>query len=58
MYLTIGGGGEECKSKDLYCKYSKKIFARTAKPIRIIGQPNNQLSNKWSSTVLVITNPF
>ena len=29
-----------------------------AKPIRIIGDPGNQLSDKWSSTVLVIINSF
>jgi hypothetical protein len=27
-------------------------FTRRAKPIRIIGDPDNQLPDKWSSTVL------
>jgi len=29
-----------------------KIFTRRAKPNRIIGDPDNQLPDKWSSIVL------
>jgi hypothetical protein len=31
--------------------YIKKRFTRRAKPIRIIGDPDNQLPDKWSFTV-------
>jgi hypothetical protein len=34
-----------------YNSYSKKMFSGNAKPIRIIGSPDNQLPDKWSSTV-------
>jgi len=30
---------------------SKKMFTRRAKPIRIIGDPDNQVLDKWNSTV-------
>jgi len=32
--------------------YGKKMFTRRAKPIRKIGDLDNQHPNKWSSTVL------
>jgi hypothetical protein len=32
--------------------FSKKMFTGRAKPIRIIGVPDNQLADEWSSTVL------
>jgi hypothetical protein len=35
--------------------YSKKMFTGRAKPIRIIGVPNNQRPDIWSSTALSIT---
>jgi hypothetical protein len=31
-----------------------KIFTRRAEPIRMIGDPDNQLSDKWSSAVTVV----
>ena len=31
--------------------YSKKMFIRRAKPIRIIGDRDNQRVDKWSSAV-------
>jgi len=31
--------------------YSDEKFAGRAKPIRIIGEPDNQSPDKWSSTV-------
>jgi len=31
--------------------YSKKMFTGRAKQIRIIGEPDNQLPDKWRSTV-------
>ena len=36
----------------MYYSYSKKMFIRRAKPIRIIGDPYNQLLDKWSSNVI------
>jgi len=30
--------------------YSKKIFIGIAKSMRMIGDPDNQLTDKWSST--------
>jgi len=32
--------------------YNKKLFTGRAKQIRIIGEPDNQRADKWSSTVL------
>jgi len=32
--------------------YSKKIFTRRDKPNRIIGDPDNQLPDKWSHTLI------
>jgi len=53
MYLTIGGWGwGDLSYKKLCYSYNKKIFTGRTKPIRIIGGPDNQLPNKWSSTVL------
>jgi len=34
-----------------YNYYSKEMFTRRAKPIQIIGDPDNQRPDKWSSTV-------
>jgi len=34
--------------------YSMKMFTQRAKPIRIIGEPDNQRTDKWSSTVLSV----
>jgi len=31
------------------------MFTRKAKPIRIIGDPDNQRPDEWSSTVITIT---
>ena len=31
--------------------YSKEMFTGRTKPIRIIGDPNNQRPDKWSSAV-------
>ena len=45
---------DNCGKKLSYKKlqYSYSIFTRRAKPIRIIGDPDNQLPDKWSSTLL------
>jgi len=32
-------------------KYSKKMFNLRSKPIWLIGDPDNQLPDKWSSTL-------
>jgi hypothetical protein len=32
------------------------MFTEKAKPIWIIGDPDNQRPNKWSSTILVLDN--
>ena len=34
--------------------YNKKMFTGRAKPIRIIGDPNNQRPDKRSSTFIII----
>jgi hypothetical protein len=34
--------------------YSKKMFTGRAKQYRIIGEPDNQLPDKWGSTVIKI----
>ena len=39
--------------KKMQYNYSQKIFTGTAKPIRIIGDPDNQLPDNWSSTVIL-----
>ena len=36
----------------MYYNYSNKLFTGRAKPIRIIGDPDNHLADEWSSTVL------
>ena len=38
--------------------YSKEMFTGRAKPIWIIGDPDNQPPDKWSSTVLTSTPRF
>ena len=50
MHLKIGG--KNLSHKKMWYIYSKKMFTRRAKSIRIIGDPGNQLPDKWSSTVL------
>ena len=52
MYLTIEGGGD-LSHKNMQYNYSKKMFSRRAKPIRIIGNPDNQRPDKWSYTAIV-----
>jgi hypothetical protein len=49
MYLTVGE--KNLNHKKMQHNYSKKKFTGRAKTIRIIGDPDNQLPNKWSSTV-------
>ena len=44
--------GENLSHKKVQYSYSKKMFTRRAKPFRIIGDPDNQRPDKWSSTVL------
>jgi hypothetical protein len=48
MYLTIG---KNVSHKKMQNSYSKKMFSGRAKQIRIIGDPDNQRPDKWSSTV-------
>jgi hypothetical protein len=50
MYLTTGR--KNLRYKKMQYNYSKKMLTRRAKPSRIIGIPNNQRPDKWSSTVL------
>jgi hypothetical protein len=50
MYLTTGGGGD-LSHKKMYRIYSTKMFTGRAKPIRIIGDPDNHRPDKWSYTV-------
>ena len=39
----------------MFCRILEK-FTRRTKPIRIIGDPDNQLPDEWSSIVTVIIN--
>jgi len=48
MHLTNGG---KLSHKQMQYNYSKKIFTGSSKPIRIIGSPDKQLPDKWSSAV-------
>jgi hypothetical protein len=50
MYLTNGGNLNHKKTQ---YNYSKRMFTRRTKPIRIIGDPDNQLPDKRISTVYV-----
>jgi len=38
--------GEKINHKKMYYNYSKKMFTGRAKPIRIIGEPDNQRPDK------------
>ena len=49
MYLTDGGN---LSHKKMQYHYSKERFSGRVKQIRIIGQPDNERPDKWSSTVL------
>ena len=51
MYLT--NGGKYLSHKKMQYSYSTIMFTGRAKPIRIIGDPDNQRPDKWSYTVLV-----
>ena len=42
--------GKNLNHKRMQYYYSKKMFTRRAKLIRIIGDPDNQGPDKWSST--------
>ena len=44
--------GKNLNHKKVQYNYSTKMFTRRAKPIRIIGVPDNQRPDEWSSTVL------
>jgi hypothetical protein len=49
MYLTAGEKFKRLKRK--LHNYRKKMFNRRVKTIRIIGDPDNQPPDKWSSTI-------
>ena len=52
MYFTVGGGGgRNLNHKKMQYSYSKKMFTGRAKPIRIIGDPENHRPDERSSTV-------
>jgi len=44
--------GKTLSHKNTQYNYDKKMFIRRAKPIRIIGDPDNHQTDKWSFTVL------
>ena len=44
--------GENISHKNMQYNYSKKRFSGRDKQIRITGEPDNQLPDKWSCTVL------
>ena len=46
--------GKNLGHKKMYYNYSKKMFTGRAEPIRIIGEPDNQRPDKWSSNVLFL----
>jgi hypothetical protein len=43
--------GKNSSHKKMHYNYSKKMFTGRAKQTRIIGEPDNQRPDKWSSTV-------
>ena len=45
--------GENLSHKNVDYSYSTRMFTRKAKPIRIIGVPDNQRPDKWSATVRI-----
>jgi len=47
MYLTTGRKILALKN---VCNYSKNMFTRINKPIRIIRDPDKQRPDKWRST--------
>jgi hypothetical protein len=49
--LTNSGRGGDLSYKKMY-NYSKKMFTRRAKPVRMIDDPDNQRPDKWSSPVM------
>jgi hypothetical protein len=49
-----GGGRQILSLKKMQHNSSEKMFTEMAKSIRIIGDPDNQRPDKWSSTLLVL----
>jgi len=49
--------GKYLRYKKMQYNYSKKMFTRRAKPVGMIGDPDNQLPGNWSSTVFVLEQP-
>ena len=43
--------GENLSHNKMKYNYSKNMFTLKAKPYRLFGDPDNQLPDKWSSTV-------
>ena len=52
LYVFDDCGGGDLSRKYMQCNYSKKMFTERVKPFRIIGYPDNQRPDKWSSTIL------
>jgi hypothetical protein len=52
LYAFDNWGKNLSHKKMWYVQLLYKMFTRRAKSIRIIGDPDNQLPDKWSSTVL------
>jgi hypothetical protein len=46
--------GKKLSHKKIQYTFGTKLFTRIAKPIRIIGDPDNQRPEKWSSTVFLL----
>jgi uncharacterized protein YcfJ len=53
VFDNLGGGGN-LSHKIIEYNCSKQMSSGRAKPIRIIGDPGNQLPDNWSSTLLVL----
>ena len=51
-YKYLKTGGENLGHKKTQVNYSKEMFTGRAKPVRIIGDPDNQRTDEWSSTVI------
>jgi len=45
--------GKILSHKKMQYNFSMKMFTQRAKPIGIIGDPDNQHPDKWSSTVFL-----
>jgi hypothetical protein len=50
---VFGKWGTNFSHNKIRYNYSREMFTRREKPIRIIGDPDNQHPDKWSSTIFL-----